>query len=420
MDDSLHAESYVTAPEAIAILGVKLPTLYSYVSRGLVRSVPGDGRRARRYARADLERLRGRRDARAGHAALARAALDWGEPVLDSALTEITEQGPTLRGHLAIELVERDVTFEQAAELLWTGALPPVPPRWIVRTLGPRPKALAALLPRGAPPFAALQLAMATIATADATARVLLPRLAASLALALDPERATASLAEGRVAATILRALGGRPSRARIRAIDAALVLSIDHELNPSSFAARVAASAGADDAACLTAALATLSGARHGGMCDRVEDLVDAIDGKQGARRAVEERLARGDSVPGFGHRLYPRGDPRAALLIDVARGLGPPTPRLETLLAVVRAMHDRRQEAPTLDAGLVAIAAALGLPRGSAIALFALGRTAGWIAHAAEQRQSGQVLRPRARYVGNESPDPRSVKSPPALPKK
>ena len=403
MDDPLHAEAYVSAAEAIAILGVKRPTLYSYVSRGLVRSVPGDGRRARRYVRADLERLRGRADARAGHAAVARAALDWGEPVLDSSLTEITGRGPRLRGHLAVDLVEQGATLEQAAELLWTGALPADSPRWPVRSLGMRPTALAALLPRGAPPIAALQLAMATIGAGEPAARVLVPRLAASLALAFEPERARAALAEGRVAAIILRALGVRPARAAVRAIDAALVVSVDHELNPSSFAARVAASAGASDAACLTAALATVSGARHGGMCDRVEELVDAAGRKDRAAAHVDARIARGEGVPGFGHRLYPRGDPRAAVLLDVARGLGRPTPRLETLLAVVRAMHERGQEEPTLDAGLVAIAAALGLPRGSSLALFALGRTAGWIAHAAEQRQSGQVLRPRARYVAH-----------------
>jgi citrate synthase len=367
-----------------------------------VRSVPGDGRRARRYAREDLERLRGRKDARAGHAALARAALDWGEPVLDSALTEITERGPRMRGHLAVELAERGATFEQAAELLWTGALPPAPPRWRVRGLGLRPRAFAALLPRGAPLIVVLRLAMSLLAAGDVDGRALVPRLAASLALSVDPRRAVACLGEASVARAILRALGARVSRAAVRALDAALVVSLDHELNPSSFAARVAASAGADDAACLTAALATVSGARHGGTCDAVEDLVALVGRVERAAPEIDARLARGEAVPGFGHRLYPRGDPRAAVLLDLARGLGRPRPRLDALLAVVRAMRDRRQEEPTLDVGLVAIAAALDLPRGAALALFAIGRTPGWIAHAAEQRRSGQVLRPRARYVG------------------
>lgn len=402
MDGSIHPGGYVSAEQAIAILGVKRPTLYSYVSRGLVRSVPGDGRRARRYVRADLERLRGRRDARAGHAAVARAALDWGEPVLDSALTEISERGPALRGQPVVDLVERGVTFEQAAELLWTGSLPAKPPVWTVRTLGLKARQLAALLPEGAPLFASLPLAMAALAASPADGPTLIPRLAASLALSTEPGRAVESLGQGSIAATILHALRARPSRSAIRAVDAALVASLDHELNPSTFVVRVAAAVGADMPACITAGLATLSGARHGGACDRVEELVDEVGRKDQARRFVEARLQQGLAVPGFGHRLYPQGDPRGTLLLDVARALGRSTPRLDTLLAVVRAMHDRGQEAPTLDASLVAITAALDLPRGSAIALFALGRTAGWIAHAIEQRDSGQVLRPRARYVG------------------
>jgi len=399
MDERLD---YVTAEEAIALLGVKRPTLYSYVSRGLLRSVPGDGRRARRYVRADLERIRGRRDARAGHAALARAALDWGEPVLDSALTQITERGPALRGRLVSDLVEQGVGFEQASELLWTGMLPATTPRWTVASLGFDPRRLAKLLPDRPARLSALSLALTALARTGVDGPVLIPRLAASLAMVDDPARATASLAQPTVAARLLHALGSKPTRASVKAIDAALVASVDHELNPSSFVARVAAAAGADMPSCLTAALATLSGTRHGGQVDRVETALDAIGSRDRARGFVDERVRRGEAIPGFGHRLYPQGDPRATLLLDVARGLGRRSPRLDTLLALIRAMQDSGQEPPTLDLGLAAVTVALGLPRGAPIAVFAIGRTAGWIAHVVEQRESGQVLRPRARYVG------------------
>ncbi len=396
---------YVTAEVAIALLGVKRPTLYSYVSRGLVRSVPGDGRRARRYVRADLERIRGRRDARAGHAALARAALDWGEPVLDSALSEITERGPALRGRLVSDLVEQGVGFEQTSELLWTGVLPATTPRWRVASTGFDARRLAKLLPEKAPPFSALRLAMTALAGTAVEGPVLIPRLAASLAMVDDPPRAKESLAQPSVAARLLHALGSHPTRASVKAIDAALVVSMDHELNPSSFVARVAAAAGADTPSCLTAALATLSGARHGGQVDRVETMLDAIGSKDRARAFVDERLRRGEAIPGFGHRLYPQGDPRSTLLLDVARGLGRRSPRLDTLVALVRAMQESGQEPPTLDLGLAAVTVALGLPRGAPIVVFAIGRMAGWIAHVVEQRESGQVLRPRARYVGARS---------------
>jgi citrate synthase len=110
---------------------------------------------------------------------------------------------------------------------------------------------------------------------------------------------------------------------------------------------------------------------------------------------------------VPGYGHRLYPGGDPRAPLLLDLARALAhhrrsAARDRVRTMIAIARAMRDAGHEPPTLDFGLVALAASLELPRGGATALFAIGRTAGWVAHVLEQRAGGDLLRPRARYVG------------------
>lgn len=447
MDPSVHPSTYVTAREAVALLGVKLETLYAYVSRGLVRSVPGEGRRARRYARDDLERLRTRRDARAGHSAVAASALAFGEPVLDSAVTEITDAGPRYRGTLATDLATARVAFERVAELLFTGALPdgaagvePV----AIATLGVPLATLAALVPAGTPPFGALGLTVAALALADparfgasrtaeiARARVVMRKLAASLAIPFERaggahgsrgdrgDRVSRALAAPTLAHAVAVALGARRVSEAAPAIERALVLAADHELNPSSFAARVAASAGGDLYACLGAAIATLSGPRHGGACDRVEALVDAL-GAGGAESAagtrapvgaaIAARLQRGEAIPGFGHPLYPGGDPRAALLLDDARALvarasdaghAPKRGRAHTLLAIVRAMREAGHEPPTLDAGLCAVAAALGLPRGSALALFALGRTAGWIAHVLEQRRTEAPLRPRARYVG------------------
>jgi citrate synthase len=168
-----------------------------------------------------------------------------------------------------------------------------------------------------------------------------------------------------------------------------------------------VAASTGADLYACVTAALAALSGPRHGGTCDRIEMLVTEAGAPRHAAAALDARLRRGDAIPGFGHPLYPHGDPRGRVLLETARALDARAKPLRTLLAIVQAMRERGREEPTLDTGLVALAGALGLPPGTAVGLFAVGRTAGWIAHALEQQAAGFVLRPRARYVG-----------PPALP--
>ncbi|MBX3232419.1 MAG: citrate synthase [Labilithrix sp.] len=205
----------------------------------------------------------------------------------------------------------------------------------------------------------------------------------------------------GSIAEALLIALGAAPTRARVAAMNAALVLCADHELNVSSFAVRVAASAGASLPACVLAGLAALSGPRHGGATRAVEELTLAIGAPEHAAAAIAEHRARGEAVPGFGHPLYPAGDPRGALLLDRAVKLAPRARGVRVLVAAASAMKLAEHEAPTVDVGLVALARALGLPRGAPLAIFACGRLAGWIAHALEQQREGHLLRPRARYV-------------------
>jgi citrate synthase len=387
---------------------VKPATLYSYVSRGLLTSVPGTHGPSRLYARGDIERLRARHVARAGHGAVAAGALRFGEPVLESVLTSIDEGGPRYRGHAALELAARGASFESVAELLWTGEWRP---KLVAFPSAARLPALGRFVPRGAPPIAALSLAVPALALGDpwrfdaplveelARSRRLVRALASSVAFAFDARRVRASLRAPTVAGALALALGVPATPKTRAALDRALVLSADHELNPSSFAARVAASTGADLYACVGAALGALSGPEHGGACERVEALVAEIGTPARAATVIEERTRRGDALPGFGHPLYAGGDPRATALLRAAT-LRRRADR--TLAALVARMKVARREAPNVDLGLVATALSLGLPPGSASALFAVGRAAGWIAHALEQRGAGFVLRPRARYVG------------------
>ncbi len=150
------------------------------------------------------------------------------------------------------------------------------------------------------------------------------------------------------------------------------------------------------------TAGLAALRGRRHGGRTARVEALFEAVGTPTQAGQVLAERLRQDGALPGFGHTLYPEGDPRGRALLDLTAA----AVRGSRVLAVARAIAAQAQEltgdGPTLDFGLVVLARALGLPHGAAQALFALGRTAGWIGQALEQYQSGQMIRPRARYVG------------------
>ncbi|HEY8944192.1 MAG TPA: citrate synthase [Polyangiaceae bacterium] len=411
MDQSRFDNRYIPVDLAVERLGVRAATLYSYVSRGLVRTIPGSDARSRLYSVADLERLRTRRDARRGHAAVAAAALSFGEPILESSITSIESGGPVYRGKPAQALAEQGASFESVAELLWTGVLNPdarmeLAPRRFARAR------LAALLPDRPRPFDPLLLAVPALAFDDVDrfdtrtvstlrqGRALLPELASSLALGSGraSKRATG---RGGIARTAARALGVRETSRAVGAINRALVLSADHELNASTFAARVAASAGSDLYACLSAALATLSGPRHGGECDRVESLLMEARGARSGQEVVRGRLRRGELICGFGHPLYPEGDPRGRLLLALAGQLAPRRAGVAIALELARVMRRTTGEGPTLDFGLVALANALGAPAGSALALFALGRLAGWIAHVLEQRESGALLRPRARYV-------------------
>ena len=176
--------------------------------------------------------------------------------------------------------------------------------------------------------------------------------------------------------------------------IRCALVLLADHELNASTFAARVTASTGASLAACALAGLAALSGPLHGGMSHRVQVLVDETR-RLRPDAAVAARLAMGANLPGFGHPLYPEGDPRARCLLSAMQ----PHPDLAALETAVRLATD---EKANIDFALTALTDLLHLPADAAFQIFAVARCTGWIAHAIEQSRTGALIRPRARYVG------------------
>ena len=173
-----------------------------------------------------------------------------------------------------------------------------------------------------------------------------------------------------------------------------ALVLLADHELNASTFAVRVTVSTGASLAAALLAGFAALSGPRHGSATMGVRALL-AEANRDGATSAVTQRLDEGRGLPGFGHLLYPQGDPRAvALLAHLSLPPG--------AAALRRAARTKTGLAPNVDFALVALTEVMDAPADAAFGLFAMARTAGWIAHALEQARGNALIRPRARYTG------------------
>jgi citrate synthase len=178
------------------------------------------------------------------------------------------------------------------------------------------------------------------------------------------------------------------------------LVLIADHEFNASTFVARCVASTGATPYAVVSAALSALSGRRHGGASARAEALFAEIARGGDPMVVMAGRLARGEELPGFGQFLYPTGDPRAVAILDaIVQAL----PKARTQIESAAAAGTRLTRLhPNVDFALAAAAAGLGLPHNAALALFVIGRTVGWIAHAIEQYESGTLIRPRARYTG------------------
>lgn len=390
---------YLTAGEATAALGVNRATLYAYVSRGLIRSEPtGEGHKAHRYRADDVQKLADRKAQRQNPAKAAEDALHWGGggPVLESALTFISEHGLYYRGRNALRLAN-EATFEAVAALLWAGDEARVD---LFET-----ERLTLDLPWRGGLLPTMQIALTVASERDLTAYDLRPerviqtgaRILWLLTKAIAPGQLISSRTKT-IAGTLAQAWGVDD----VRLIDAALILCADHELNASSFTARVVASTDATPYQVVTGGLAALQGAKHGGHTRRVSAFLREVAAHGDPRAVIAGRLQRGEIVPGFGHRLYPDGDPRAAfLLARLADGL-PDSPDVALGGRIAQAVRDVLGEAPTVDFALAVMERALQLPDDAALALFALGRSVGLLAHALEQYVAGQLIRPRAKYVG------------------
>jgi len=410
------SNDYLSAREAVQLLGVRMQTLYAYVSRGWVRSVSQQGQKERLYARADIERVKARSQARAGHGAVAASAMHWGEPIIPTSITQITPEGPRYRGYCATRLAYSAVPFENVADLLWSGELDTTPSRWQLHALPRRLEGFAAtmtslrardqLLELFTLFTVQLGLAHAGAPTADEdstlAARALIKTLAGCFGYT-SAHGAFYRLRKGQpVAEGMLEALGVEPDTRNLLDLNAALVVLADHELSPSAFAARIAASGGASLHNCIAAAMCANSGTHVGRQYSKVEQALKAGASRATLFRRASELQSRRLAVPGFGHPLYPQGDPRARLLLDRIRERPARSRRLDVLEGFVADVQDRLGLQPSQELAMVMLGIAMGLPAHTAGGLFTLARTAGWVAHIREQRQSGALLRPRAKFIG------------------
>ncbi len=416
---------WIGAAEVARRLGIKQATLYSYVSRGVLSrrraggGAGGGGGKGSLFDAGEVEELarRGRPRRPPGLAGL----------VIESGVTEIAGDQLRFRGLDALDLA-RDWSFEDVCELLWLGPpapstqAPPAPRAGRFPPAGTgewqaTPAAVAAgtaaqaALPAGTFPLERLQVIVPALAAADplrlqfdppavaAAGRVIIAGLVQCLPLAGAGERPAAS---GIAARLWPRLCPDEPSPGLLDALRAALVLLADHELAASTLAARVAASVRADPYAVVATGLGAVGGALHGGASLGAETMLAAAQDAAGAPRVVGELLRRGERVPGFGHFVYRGGDPRAGLLLALVRSAVPASPRLAVVDAVLAEMHRRALPEPNIDFALAVLATCAGMIRGAGEVIFAVARTAGWLAHALEEYTASTPLRPRAVYTG------------------
>ena len=404
--------SRVTTAEAAARLGVRRETIYAYVSRGLLKSHLGDDGRSSLFDAQDIAAFR----ARAGRR---RELRDLLTPIVSS-LTHIEDHTIEIRGRDICEAARAGTPFESIAAALWLDdptarldwqAAPTVLAQCakIQRALSPRAGGGRSGPGADAPLFERLQLNL-TVASAADKLRDDLRRPAVAQAAA----RAIATMVDGLPLAGNAPDPGGRiadrllPRLTTTRAstkwrhtLNASLVLLADHDLAASTLAARVAASTRAHPYAVLAAGLGTLRGPLHGAASHDVVALLRDAQ-RRGATNAIGDALRAGRGVTGWGHFLYPDGDPRATVLFDMAADATNDRAALAVIEDVGAIMADRLGQPPNVDFALAAFAVLANLRGDATSTIFAIARSAGWIGHALEEYDEAPLrFRPRARYV-------------------
>ena len=392
---------HLTANEASSELNISLSTLYSYVSRGLIRSEESGGnKRDRLYHGEDIERLKARKEARKNPGWEAKRALHAGEPVLESAITLITDDCVFYRGHDALMLATTE-SIERVATLIWTGNLA-LPVLTHPEVFPEYREALAQL--DDLKPIERFQALLPVAAAGDLAAYNLRPEAVVKTGMRIL--RFLTAVAVGEypdkgIAQTLQKAWAADFEDA-VDLINTTLILYADHELNTSTFAARCAASAGATPYGAVCAGLATLQGYKHGAASERTEALFREAEALGDVEQTIVQRLRRGEKISGFGHAVYRDVDPRAKLLLEQIGARFPQARDLALAHEIIEVTHRLTSVRYNIDLALTTLVRVLGMPDGSAMALFALGRIAGWIGHAIEQYEADLLIRPRAKYVG------------------
>jgi citrate synthase len=339
---------------------------------------------------------------------------------VESSITAITSEGLFFRG-MPLDTLLEHATFEEVAFLLWHDRRPSTADLVTLRhayakawVLPPELVPSITHLPADADPLWALQASLPFMAHVDPDRH--------ATGLDVERQRAIRVLAQvpavlacrhwgmpvarldpvAPLAPQVLRALGAKPLP--VAAANAALILYADHELAASTFAARITAAAGSGLYDGLAAALAVLKGPLHGGATLQVAALLRRLAEARHLPTALNEVLAGRRRIPGFGHTVYRGGDPRAAHFRRLAEHVATGESRrwIEAALALEERVRDEHGLHANVDFYGTAFMHAAGFKDHAMVALFAVARTAGWLAHMLEQYENNRLIRPRAHYTG------------------
>lgn len=402
----------LTTRETAERLGVKPETVYAYVSRGQLSSDRAAGGRGSTFDAAEVDALARRTGRREPTAAAGGLSFPTG-------ITLIGSDRYFFRGVDATELARRH-TYEEVAEWLWTGELRPG-----MRFTAPDETLAAARRAVGALPAHCgstdrLRVAVVAAAAADPLrfdlsreavlggARSLIPTLAAALPTVTE-EAAEEAVSSG-LARQIWPKLTGRPAdEASLAVLDTALGLLIDHDLAASTLAARVAASARAHPYAVVSAGLGVLEGPLHGATSGLAHRMLTEVLERGGAAPVVADHLRSGRRIPGLGHRLYADEDPRARTLFALLAEVPQAAPALAAARDVVATTARHTPLHANVDLALAVLSVSSGMAVEAGETVFAISRTAGWIAHALEEYGERPLrMRPSGQYTGPRPPQP------------
>lgn len=370
---------FLSAEEAAAVLGVKLDTLYSYVSRGLIHSeVLSAEKRERRYYKEDIEGLKRQKEYQRDPGKAVKSALSWGLPVLESKITLITDTNVFYRGYDAVKLATTS-TVEKVAGLIWLGDLDAG--ELFDQIFLPSKEALR--LCSAESPFSTVekfQLMLTAAQGLDAQAHNTSRKSAAQTGARILSLLTTIAVGSKTKSAGIARTLQSAwlpetPDSAHL--ISMAIILCADYELTVSSFVARCVASTGSTPYSVVQAGLAALQGYKTGGETEKVFEILQRASDPDEVNEILKTTLKRGERIPGLGNRMHTDIDPRARALLTRLDGTYANSDGIDLVHTYMKIGEQLTGTKANVDFSLAATAFVLGLPSGSAMTIYSLSRT-------------------------------------------